>query len=159
LQQRAERQRLDMFVIERLADCFRQLFALQALVVRLMLRQLLPGGGHELLLLKANHLRSETGGNPVPGIQIKFTEPVRSIRAVGNSRLLRVPLPVERRADEGYLTIGRRMFSRRIEDLAQRRLKRRAWAIGPGCRLSVRCAQGAFESQRTALGVWREIWH
>ena len=95
-----------MFVTQHLPDCFRQLFALQALVVRLMLCQLLPRRGHQLFLLKTDHLRSKTSGNPVPRIKIKLSKPVRRLFILRNRPLLRVPLTVQRRPHERCLAIG-----------------------------------------------------
>ena len=108
-----------MLVDERLADGFRELGTLEALVVLLVLRQLIPGRRHELFLLESDDGRPESRRHTVAWVEIQFNEPVRrSGRRDGLQ--LRIPLPVERRGEDGRLATGGILCSGRVENLPER---------------------------------------
>ena len=131
LQERLGLKRLQMLVDERLADRFGELRALETLVVLFLLRQLVPRRSHELFLLVADHLRSETRRDTVPRIEIQLTEPVRRIaRRPARSAAWRTT--ARRAAAPGRpARYSPASCARRVEHLAKRLLKRLSRGVRP----------------------------
>src|SRR5215475_9145346 len=148
-----------MFFAQNLAHRFRQLSPSLPLVVLFMLCQLLPRRRHELFLLEANDHGSKSGGSPVSRVQVEFSKPVWSFVVGRNRTLSGVPLAIERRAHHRGFAAGWSLFRRRIQNFAQRRLKRLTRIVRPWRRFSFGSAKRAFQSQHRGYSGDRKFRH